>query len=211
MCRLASRWLRRLLVYSSVQPSRPVQPSDQPVFLFIFLTLRRIDLTARTLSTLLWPRHDGASIVRKTRLRCRRTSLRLEKFRRRLVGSMAYSGSWCIVVELLFQFFLIIAFAHFQKPVINRSIMLCTVYVNLYFWRLALCVYDVVVMFRSLYCNIYRSLELWQCLFRDVDIFWIRVCDVLHFILLVLLSQDSIFSIISQCWNVRRVKVKVSV
>lgn len=53
MCRLASRWLRRLLVYSSVQPSRPVQPSDQPVFLFIFLTFRRIDLTARALSTLL--------------------------------------------------------------------------------------------------------------------------------------------------------------
>lgn len=61
------------------------------------------------------------------------------------------------------------------------------------------CHYDVVVMFRSLYCNIYCSLELWQCLFRDVDISWIRVCDVLHFILLVLLSQDSIFSIISQC------------
>ena len=118
MCRLASRWLRRLLVYSSVQPSRPVQPSDQPVFLFIFLTLRRIDLTTRVLSTLLWPRHDGASIARKTRLRCRRTSLGLEKFRRRLVGSMVYSGSWCIVVELLFQFFLIIAraFVYFQKP-----------------------------------------------------------------------------------------------
>ncbi|CAK9831862.1 hypothetical protein ANTRET_LOCUS8786 [Anthophora retusa] len=29
MCRLASRWLRRLLVYSSVQPSRPIQPSGQ--------------------------------------------------------------------------------------------------------------------------------------------------------------------------------------
>lgn len=40
MCRLASRWLRRLLVYSSVQPSRPVQPSDQPVFLFVFLAFR---------------------------------------------------------------------------------------------------------------------------------------------------------------------------
>lgn len=66
-------------------------------------------------------------------------------------------------------------------------------------------------MFCSLYCNIYCSREFSQCLFRDVDIFWIIVCDVLLFILLVLLSQDSIFSVVSECWNVRRVKVKVSV
>lgn len=40
-------------------------------------------------------------------------------------------------------------------PVINPPILLYTVYVNLYVGRLALCVYDVVVMFCSFHCNIY--------------------------------------------------------